>query len=39
MADWSYCEYRIAGDPEELDRLFGIMHKVENAEGGHGYVT
>ena len=34
MAEWSYCEYRIAGDPEELDRLFGIMHKVENSEGG-----
>ncbi len=34
MADWSYCEYRIAGDPEELDRLFGIMQKVENAESG-----
>lgn len=34
MADWSYCEYRIAGEPEELDRLFGIMQKVENAEGG-----
>lgn len=34
MADWSYCEYRIAGDTEELDRLFGIMQKVENAEGG-----
>ena len=34
MADWSYCEYRIAGEPEELDRLFGIMRKVENAESG-----
>ena len=33
MADWSYCEYRIAGEPQELDRLFDIMQKVENANG------
>lgn len=33
MADWSYCEYRIAGKPQELDRLFCIMQKVEETKG------
>lgn len=33
MADWSYCEYRIAGEPQELDHLFCIMQKVEETKG------